>query len=66
MGAPKERTRTLIRVVYKEKKTTLSYEFHDSHACPRATWETFAKLKQKYWWPRIYEDVTHYFNSRYM
>ena len=33
-------------------------EFHESPwAGHRGTWETFEKLKEKYWWLSMYKDV---------
>ena len=34
-------------------------EFHESDwAGHRGTWATFVKIKQKYWWKNMYEDIT--------
>ena len=45
----------------KEEQQTLIVEFHDSAlAGHQGIWETFAKLKERYWWPRFYKDVVGY------
>jgi hypothetical protein len=51
-----------MRVVCKlEEQQRLIREFHDTAwAGHRGVWATFAKLKEKYWWPGFYKDVATY------
>ena len=58
----KKKNGTPMRVVCKlVDRQKLMSEFHDSvFAGHRGIWATFAKLKEKYWWPGIYKDVAAY------
>ena len=58
----KKKNGTPMRVICKlEEQRQLMKEFHDSAwAGHRGVWATFAKLKEKYWWPGIYKDVASY------
>jgi hypothetical protein len=51
-----------MRVVSKlQEQQHLMKEFHDSAwVGHRGVWATFAKLKEKYWWPTFYKDVATY------
>ena len=45
-------------VVKKEEQEELLAAYHDSRwAGHRGTWATFEKLKGKYWWQGLYQDV---------
>ena len=48
-------------VIKNENQTTMVFEFHESPwVGHRGTWATFEKLKEKYWWLRMYKDVAHF------
>ena len=50
-------------MVSKEKQKMLVSKFHKSPLVShRGMSETFKKLKEKYWWPRIYKDVVEFGN----
>jgi hypothetical protein len=56
---PKKKNGVPLRVVTKrEEQEELLTAFHESPwAGHRGTWATFEKLKGKYWWSGLYQDV---------
>ena len=59
---PKKRNDGPLRVVMREEdQLGLMSEFHESPwSGHRGTWATFEKLKERYWWPGMYNDVHHF------
>ena len=48
-------------VAKKEEQEALLTTYHKSlWAGHRGTWATFEKLKEKYWWLGLYQDVHHF------
>jgi hypothetical protein len=58
----KKKNETPMWIVCKlEDRQKLMSEFHNSAwVGHHRIWATFPKLKKKYWWPRIYNDVAIY------
>ena len=51
-------------VAKKEEEEELLAAYHESPwAGHRGTWATFEKLKGKYWWPRLYQDVHRFMTT---
>ena len=45
----------------KEQRKRIMSEFHEfDWAGHRGTWETFVKIKPKYWWKNMYKDVAEF------
>ncbi|KAL3702497.1 hypothetical protein R1sor_020519 [Riccia sorocarpa] len=55
----------LLRVVDdQEMKLQLLKEFHESlWAGHRGVWATYTKLKERYWWRGLYQDVVNFVSS---
>ena len=62
---PKKSSGNPLRVICKnEVKRKLISEFHESlWAGHRGIWATFSKIKEKYWWPHMYNEVKEFVES---
>ena len=48
----------------KEQRNRIMSEFHESDwAAHGGTWATFVKIKQRYWWKSMYNDVVDFTES---
>mgnify|MGYP000338366249 CR=1 FL=1 len=48
----------------QDEQLKLISEFHDSlWEGHRGVWATYSKLKEKFWWTRMYKDVVEYVES---
>ena len=55
---PKILFESFVRMILRKKLIT---DFHDSlWAGHRGIWATFMKLKENYWWPHMYKDITKF------